>query len=128
MPLDTVGSFDHRPARPSQAPCLDLAERQAAAHFGPRLKAALAEMPESDRPLVVLARLSSTLASTRFRLAARGELDAIPLPGEMAVACLPSGLPRSLAERRAVTVRLASAAAGAWRQRCQIQRLGLLAA
>ncbi|MBV1797599.1 hypothetical protein [Siccirubricoccus sp. G192] len=128
MPLDTAGSFDPRPARPSQVPCLDLAERQAAANFGPQLKAALAEMPESDRPLVVLARLSSTLAGTRFRLAAQGESEAIPLPGEMAVACLPSGLPRSTAERRAVTVRLASAAAGAWRQRCQIQRLGLLAA
>jgi hypothetical protein len=78
--------------------------------------------------MVVLARLSGSLAEAHFRLAPQDALEAIPHPGEMAVACLPTGLPDSAMERRALTVRLSSAAAGAWRQRCQIQRLGLLAA
>jgi hypothetical protein len=128
MPLDSTGSGQPIPARPSQTPCLDLAERQAAAQFGPCLKGALAEMPATSQPLVVLAQLSATLEQASFRLVPQGALEAIPLPGEMAVACLPTGLPDSAMERRAITVRLASAAAGAWRQRCQIQRLGLLAA
>jgi hypothetical protein len=128
MPLDSTGSGPPHPARPSQTPCLDLAERQAAAQFGPWLSSALAELPATGRPLVVLARLSASLAEARFRLAPQGGLEAIPLPGETALACLPSGLPDPAVERRALAVRLASAAAGAWRQRCQIQRLGLLAA
>ena len=128
MPLDSAGSGLPHPARPSQALCLDFAERQAAAQFGPSLKSALAAMPATGQPLVVLAHLSTTLEDACFRLAPQGGSEATPRRGEVALACLPTGLPASAMERRALTVRLASAAAGAWRQRCQFQRLGLLMA
>lgn len=126
MPLDTVSLHTHRP-RPSQGPCLDLAERQAAQQFGPQLRAALDAMPACGHPMVALMRLATDLADARFRLAPRGDTEAIPLPDEVVVGCLPTGLPMAPAERRTLAVRLASAAAGAWRLRCQIRRLGLIA-
>jgi hypothetical protein len=126
MPLDVTNMHDHRPGQ-SRTLCLNESERQAAASFGPRLWAVLAEAPACGRPLVVLASLSAGIAGAQFRLALHGGAEAAPRPGEMTVARLAMGLPHSPAERRALTVRIASAAAGAWRQRCQIQRLGLLA-
>ena len=124
MPLDSVTFGTYRP-RPSQMPCLDDAERQAAACFGPRLQATLAATPPISLPLVVLVDLSEGLAGANFRLAPQGQDSAVPGFREMVVARVPAGLPTAPGERRALSLRIASAAAGAWRQRCQIERLGL---
>jgi hypothetical protein len=126
MPLDAASLYSPRP-RPPQTPCLNEAERQAAALFGPRLLAVLADLPPISLPVVVLARLSAGIAEADFRLAPEGSVEAIPRPGEVAVACLPTGVPEPAVDRRALAIRLASAAAGAWRQQCQLRRLGLLA-
>jgi hypothetical protein len=126
MPLDAINVYDHRPGQ-ARTQCLNDSERQAAAAFGPRLWAVLADVPSRGGPLVVLGSLSAGIAGAQFRLAPQGCAEAAPHPHEMAVARLAMGLPDSPAERRALTARIASAAAGAWRQRCQLQRLGLLA-
>jgi hypothetical protein len=69
--------------------------------------------------------LSEGLAGANFRLALQGQDSAVAGPGEIAIASVPAGLPSAPVERRALSLRIASAAAGAWRQRCQIERLGL---
>lgn len=126
MPLDTAVTESVR-TRPFQAPCLNDAERQAAACFGPKLWAALAHLPGTHAPTVVIAHLSDGVAMADFRFAVAGSDEAMPWRGETTLAHLHAGLPDSVAERRALAVRLASAAAGAWRQHCHLQRLGLLA-
>ena len=123
MPLDAT-SFTYNRPHPTQTPCLDDAERQAAACFGPQLQAILAETPTIEPPFVAIAHLSAGVAGASFRLAAQGHEEAIPRVGEVVVAWVPAGRPSSPMERRALSLRIASAAAGAWRQRCQIERLG----
>ncbi|MBL6082717.1 hypothetical protein JMJ56_32690 [Belnapia sp. T18] len=126
MPLDATTFSQHRP-RPQQTPCLDEAERHAAACFGPRLHAALAATPPTGLALTVLACMSQGVAGAHFRIVVQGLEQATPRHGEVVVASVPAGLPKALPDLRVLALRIASAAAGAWRQRCQIERLGLIA-
>ena len=120
MPLDATVHHD-QPAPSPRPATLDRAEREAAALFGPRLREALAAAPQDGRPLVVLARFGAGPEQAEFRLAR----TAARHPGEAVVAALPGGPPQAGARQRAAAARLTAAAAGAWRQRCQLRRLGL---
>lgn len=126
MPLDATTFHQHRP-HPAHPPCLDEAERRAAACFGPQLQAALAATPPAGLPLTILASLSDGVTGAHFRVAVQGRAEAAARCGEVVVACVPADLPATLPDLRVLALRIASAAAGAWRQRCQIERLGLCA-
>ena len=127
MPLDTLPAFGSTPSV-RHDPSLDQIERDAAGHFAPLLRADLASLPATPAAMILLVDLTLDLKQASARLipaeAARAQLRA----GETAWSWVVQGVPRSATQRGSLALRLASAAAIAWRQHCQIQRLGLLAA
>lgn len=129
MPLDFASGADpDRFRSPSRPPGLNQAERDATAHFARLLCADLAKRPETECGAMLLVGLPGDLRDATASLVPAQDAAARMARGEVAVARVPRGVPRSPAERRALALRLASAAAAAWRQHRQIERLGLLAA
>jgi hypothetical protein len=90
------------------------------------LRQHLAKQPTTDHALVLVVKITADLKDTSARLIDAGDAAESMTAGEMALAWVVQGIPHSEAKRRALAVRLASAAAVAWRQHCQIQRLGFL--
>ena len=127
MPLDAlpIPGFSHRHLPPA-VPSLDQAERDASVHFAPLLLQQLASQPTTDDALILAVKLTGDLKDTTVRLIRAGDAAESLTPGEAALAWVVQGVPQSDARRRALATRLASAAAVAWRQHCQIQRLGFL--
>ncbi|TDH62682.1 hypothetical protein E2C06_09755 [Dankookia rubra] len=127
MPLDALPApgFSRRHLPPA-VPSLDQAERNAAVHFAPLLRQQLANQPTTDHALILMVKMTADLKDTAVRLIEAGAEAGALTAGETALAWVVQGVPPSEAKRRALAVRLASAAAVAWRQHCQIQRLGFL--
>jgi hypothetical protein len=127
MPLDTlpIPGFSRRHLSPA-VPSLDQAERDAAVHFTPLLRQQLANQTTTDHALILVVKMTADLEGTSVRLIDAGSAVDALTAGETALAWVVQGVPHSEARRRALAVRLASAAAVAWRQHCQIQRLGFL--
>jgi hypothetical protein len=127
MPLDalSIPGFSSR-RLPSAVPSLDQAERDASVHFTPLLRQQLANQPTTDHALILVVKMTADLKGTSVRLIRAGDAAEAVTSGETALAWVLQGVPQSAARRRALAVRLASAAAVAWRQHCQIQRLGFL--
>jgi hypothetical protein len=127
MPLDAAsipGSSNRR--LPPAVPSLDQTERDASVHFTPLLLQQLAHEPLVDQALILIVKMTADLNTTSVRLIRGSDAAETMSPGETALAWVVQGVPKSEAKRRALAVRLASAAAVAWRQHCQIQRLGFL--
>ncbi|WP_165982866.1 hypothetical protein [Dankookia rubra] len=127
MPLDAlpIPGFSRRHL-PRAVPSLDQAERDAAVHFAPLLRQHLANQPTSGHAVTLVVKMTADLKNTSVRLLHAGAAADALTAGETALAWVVQGVPQSEAQRRALAVRLASAAAVAWRQHCQIQRLGFL--
>jgi hypothetical protein len=127
MPLDVfplTGSSN--PHLPASLPSLNQAERDAAVHFAQMLRAQLASQPPTSNAMVLLAKMMADLKDTSVRLVRSEDAREIVSPNEVALAWVLQGVPESAANRLALALRLASAAAVLWRQHCQIQRLGFL--
>jgi hypothetical protein len=127
MPLDAlpIPAFSSRPFSPA-VPSLDQAERDASVHFASLLRQQLANQPATDDALILVVKMTTNLKDTSVRLLRSGDAARAMIPGETALAWVVQGIPQPEARRRALAVRLASAAAVSWRQHCQIQRLGFL--
>lgn len=127
MPLDAlpIPGFSRRRLPPA-VPSLDQAERDASVRFTPLLLQQLGNRSMTDHPLILIVRMTADLNTTSVRLIRGSDAAETMSPGETALAWVVQGVPNSEAKRRALAVRLASAAAVAWRQHCQIQRLGFL--
>ena len=131
MPLDLVSGAASDRLRPApRMPSLNQAERDATAHFARLFRAELARPPETERGAMLLLLVGSPgeLEDATARLVHAEDAAARMVPGEAAVAWVLQGVPRCPAERRALALRLASAAGAAWRQHRHLERLGFLAA
>lgn len=129
MPLDAASTEAISPSHAfPQMPNLGRTEREAAAHFARLLRMDLAEMPGMDCAMLLVVRLSAELDDASARLVPEAGAAAAMAPGETAIAWVLQGVPRPWAKRHALALRLASVAAATWRQRRQIERLGLVAA
>ena len=129
MPLDAISLPGSSNRYISDAvPSLDQAERNASVHFARLLFAQLASQPATNGAMVLLVKMTMDLEGTSVRLVHSGGVARTMNSGETALAWILQGVPNPAAKRRALVVRLASVAAGAWRQHCQIHRLGFLSA
>jgi hypothetical protein len=115
MPLDVA-----------PAPTLSQIEREASDHFARQLCGTLAEMPGTDDAMLLVVRLPAELRRASARLIPETEAASMT-SDEAPVAAVLQGVPRPWAKRQALALRLASVAAATWRQRRQIERLGLVA-
>lgn len=123
MPLDTTSS---RKTATVRVTTLNDAERRAAGYFGPRLREALSQHPTHRGSTVVLADFSASLGQAGLRLVPALCASALRRPGEIELATLPLGVPDTMVARSVLAAKLTSAAAGAWRQRYHMERLGFL--
>ena len=127
MPLDAFSMpGSSNPNFPPAVPSLDQAERDASIHFAPLLRQQLASQPTTNDAVILVVKMAPDLKDTSARLIRFNETAKSMNPGEAALAWVVQGVPKSEARQRALAIRLASAAAVAWRQHCQIQRLGFL--
>lgn len=127
MPLDAFSMPRFiNPHFPPAVPSLDQAERDASIHFAPLLREQLANQPTTHDAMILVVKMAADLKNTSARLIRFNEPAKSINPGEAALAWVVQGVPKSEARKRALALRLASAAAVAWRQHCQIQRLGFL--
>ncbi len=130
MPFDLAsGAASDRLRLARRTPSLNQAERDATAHFARLFRAELARPPGTERgAMLLLVGLPGELKDATARLVPAADAAARMAPGEVAVAWVLQGVPRCPAERRALALRLASAAGAAWRQHRHLERLGFLAA
>jgi hypothetical protein len=127
MPLDATSVQTVGQSRFSPVSDLSQTEREAAAHFAQLLRANLANMPETVCAMLLVVGLPTQLESASARLIPEADAAASMTSNETAIAAVLQGVPRPWAKRRALALRLASVAAATWRQRRQIERLGLIA-
>ena len=128
MPLDAFSvQTDSPPRFAPPVPNLSQTEREAAAHFAQLLRTDLASMPDMECSMVLVVDLSADLECASARLIPHEGAAASMASNETAIAAVLQGVPRPWAKRRALALRLASVAAATWRQRRQIERLGLIA-
>ena len=128
MPLDAAPAQTASQARfapPVQN--LGQTEREATAHFAQLLGANLAKLPEASCAMLLVVELTANLGSASARLIPQAGAAATMTSNEIAIAAVLQGVPRPGVKRRALALRLASVAAATWRQRRQIERLGLIA-
>jgi hypothetical protein len=114
-------------ARLRRPPDLGQTERAAAAHFAQMLRQEMAGLARTDRPVLLVVRMSADLAQASARLIPVGDAAGSMEAGETAIAWALLGVPEHPARRRSLALRLASVAASTWRHRRQIERLGLVA-